>query len=1110
MTSLTVYTSDQALANWIGQWREGGHPFDNMTTWSDTLTLWEGIIGYSGGPINDPQYPGAYSWTPTVFYTYDIDSDNNPATPPEHRALSFNGVERNISARVSGNYQFTTNVNGIAIPDANGNPTSQRWDGILVQAIDWYDGNQLIAKWEFTPGNGFLYTLSTTSFVGLNFFADLRANNYIIPSGHATPNSGQTGWEDLFGGNDSFDGRGSSANQEYHGGEGADTIRGGSGNDELYGGEGGDAISSGGGADHLYGEGGDDTFSGAGGPASSGLVIDGGTGINTIIIGGSGNSGDVSQATLVNIQKIQVFAGEGTVSADQLTAISSVEGSFNPLNPTDFAETLTVKGVQNGDFGFVQFTHWGDLDRLQLIGTAGSNVITATARNDVIRGLAGPDQLYGLGGNDLFLADNTVTAGTIYHGGEGTDSVGVRDADADISQATLDSIENISINNGNFLLDAQQFYTPLFQPQITTVTGTVGAADTLTVNIKTDNPAVLDNVSFNNWTVGEDHIQINGLYYDQFGNGSVAFGPSIAATFQGGIGNDAFYAGAGNDTMTGGAGQNYFDGGAGGDRFIGGDSIDTMSYRSASSGIGIFDRPELGPRGDADGDTFENVERVEGSDFNDNIYWRLTPGVLSNGSLRVRGYGGDDVLAGAIGGGNVLDGGDGNDLMYSRGIVDHFFGGSGIDTVNVGLYRQTTPPAPFVALRVILPDSTPQGTIQSADFFLASNLLGTIASDVENIVGTGGYDQITGNKSNNELRGGDGVDTIEGGLGADSVFGGIGNDILYGNTLTGAGAPVAGTVTGDGDDKIYGENGDDTIYGNQGNDTCEGGLGDDSINGGFGDDILYGNTLTGAGAPVAGTVTGDGDDKLYGNDGNDRIFGNQGNDTCEGGLGVDTINGGFGNDTIYGNTSTGAGAPVVGTATDDGADMLYGNDGDDTIFGNQGNDICEGGLGVDTINGGFGDDTIYGNTSTGAGAPVVGTATDDGDDKLYGNDGNDTIYGNQGNDTLDGGIGNDILYGGFGNDTLLGGTGNDTLTGNVGTDNFTFAAGWGQDTITDFELGIDKIDMRSFNITMANLSIQTSGADAVIYIAGQTGPGSDIITVTGRAGQLTPNDFRFV
>lgn len=74
---------------------------------------------------------------------------------------------------------------------------------------------------------------------------------------------------------------------------------------------------------------------------------------------------------------------------------------------------------------------------------------------------------------------------------------------------------------------------------------------------------------------------------------------------------------------------------------------------------------------------------------------------------------------------------------------------------------------------------------------------------IENAVGGGGDDSITGNFGDNTLRGGDGNDTIRGGTGRDSLLGGNGFDILDGGG--------AGTLGPDGVDLLTGGAGRDTF-----------------------------------------------------------------------------------------------------------------------------------------------------------------------------------------------------------------------------------------------------------------------------------------------------------
>jgi Ca2+-binding RTX toxin-like protein len=92
---------------------------------------------------------------------------------------------------------------------------------------------------------------------------------------------------------------------------------------------------------------------------------------------------------------------------------------------------------------------------------------------------------------------------------------------------------------------------------------------------------------------------------------------------------------------------------------------------------------------------------------------------------------------------------------------------------------------------------------------------------------------------------------------------------------------------------------------------------------------------------------------------------------------------------------------------------------------------------------------------------------------------------------LAGSSGIDILIGGAGDDTLIGGAGNDTHTGGLGNDHFVFAAGFGNDTITDFDSnptgGQDFIDIHAYGFNAAtfaaNVSIAAGAAETLVTIA---------------------------
>jgi VCBS repeat-containing protein len=155
----------------------------------------------------------------------------------------------------------------------------------------------------------------------------------------------------------------------------------------------------------------------------------------------------------------------------------------------------------------------------------------------------------------------------------------------------------------------------------------------------------------------------------------------------------------------------------------------------------------------------------------------------------------------------------------------------------------------------------------------------------------------------------------------------------------------------------------------------------------------------------------------------------------------------------------------------DGNDVLVAGPGNNELFGDNGNDMLFSGPGNDLLDGGAGNNTANYSLAT-AGVTVstaelgpqhtggAGTDTLVNIDNLIGSNFNDHLTGDQGNNILNGGLGNDVLNGGAGDDILIGGPGNNTLTGGPGSDTFQWQAGnTGHDTVTDFNFGLDKLDL---------------------------------------------------
>lgn len=157
------------------------------------------------------------------------------------------------------------------------------------------------------------------------------------------------------------------------------------------------------------------------------------------------------------------------------------------------------------------------------------------------------------------------------------------------------------------------------------------------------------------------------------------------------------------------------------------------------------------------------------------------------------------------------------------------------------------------------------------------------------------------------------------------------------------------------------------------------------------------------------------------------------------------------------------------------------NGGNDTYRGSGMVDgQVSGGDGDDLIVGGIGDDDVLG----GAGA-----------DNLRGRDGDDTLIGGGGGDVLRGGVGEDRLTGGNGKDRLFGGQDDDRLIGGKGGDIFIFNRNAGDDSIGDFKLAADRIDLTAFGLRPADF------ADTVAPALSNAGGGATLLDLAQLGGQ---------
>ena len=410
----------------------------------------------------------------------------------------------------------------------------------------------------------------------------------------------------------------------------------------LNGEEGDDYIYGGDGDDQLFGEDGDDILQGYSGAEH----LDGGAGTDTLYYAHSFNTEGVG---------VDLQAGKGFAGAEGDT----------------YANLENIVGTSNGNDIL-----YGDDNANAINAVGGADVIDARGGNDIIYSKLGIDHITGGAGSDRYVFESYakqtfLDVDTPDDPTDTTRTLQIQDQVAIIYDFDINDPEEI-IDLSDQLLDE----VVLRDHPDGTLIELDGGRNLILVGI---DKSALSTARFvlpegiTGLTLGDPAttagLDITGSALDNILHGG--FGDD---TLSGGAGNDNIYGSFGDNVLEGGADQDWLVAGQGTDILDGGEDDDVASFLLSGEGVYVDVSNNDLRGGTAEGDTLIDIEKVEGSSFNDTI-------VLGGSVTQADGQGGDDTLVATIGTtSQILSGGSGSDTFVIKdgaagyvGIMDFDF-----------------------------------------------------------------------------------------------------------------------------------------------------------------------------------------------------------------------------------------------------------------------------------------------------------------------------------------------------------------------------------------------------------------------------------------------------
>jgi Ca2+-binding RTX toxin-like protein len=522
-------------------------------------------------------------------------------------------------------------------------------------------------------------------------------------------------------------------------------------------------------------------------------------------------------------------------------------------------------------------------------------------------------------------------------------------------------------------------------------------------------------------------------------------------------GSDQDLTFSGFENAVGSANDDLFVANGATNNFKGGDGSDTLSY-AGSTAVVVNLHTGQGADGNARGDTYESVENLIGSSF--------------------------------------------NDTFVASAAANTFTGGGGVDRVN---YVHSTS-----GVTVNLSNGQGSGGFAAGDKYIG----------IVNATGSNHNDTFVGNNQGNNFQGGDGVDTVSYVNSASGVTvnlkdqwgsGGDASSDSYSSIENAKGSAHNDTfISGAGANDFDGLGGVNTLSYANSTAGVNVNLATGLASGGHATGDTFVNIQNLTGSAHNDVLTGDGNNNvLMGGTGADQFFGGGGTDTdtvsyqdSTAGLSIDVDN-----TTLGGGRGTGF---AKGDVIANDVERILGSNSDDTFFSTRAGVVLDGGGGTDTVDFGLataGVTVNLGDTSKFVNIErVVGSAHNDtltasnSGSTLLAGDGNDTVTGGSGGDFINMVTNNTSLVGdsvnaGAGNDTVLinaahvGGTVKN-LDGGTGFDTLRVIAGATLDMGALNAQNFERVDLRT-----DGGATQVSLSSADIRTLVNSGSGNNVLTL---------------